>query len=150
LDQALAEGQISPTLPFIKKESLTALQASYKDRDEAARQIDSHLTGFYKAKYPQVLQDRAGDLQRASATVQAIYLRNIFPEMNITWGTYPNNLGHMDSPGCFRCHDGDHKSPDGRVIPNDCATCHDLPAVQEKSPKILSDLGYDGGLGLFK
>ena len=61
--------------------------------------------------------------------------------MKVTWGTYPSNLGHMDSPGCFRCHDGDHVSADGRSIPNDCSTCHDLLAVDEKDPKILSDLG---------
>ena len=74
--------------------------------------------------------------------MKAIYLQNVFPEMKISWGTYPNNLGHMDFPGCFRCHDGNHTSSDGRVISNDCATCHDLLSMDEKNPKVLSDLGY--------
>jgi hypothetical protein len=63
--------------------------------------------------------------------------------MKVTWGTYPNNLGHTDAPGCFRCHDGNHVSAAGRTISNDCATCHDLLAMEEKNPKILSDLGLN-------
>jgi hypothetical protein len=82
-------------------------------------------------------------LKNATAAVQSIYAQNIFPEMKITWGTYPNNLGHTDFPGCFRCHDGNHASADGRTISNDCATCHDLLAVSEKNPKILTDLGMN-------
>jgi hypothetical protein len=65
--------------------------------------------------------------------------------MKVTWGTYVNNIGHMDSPGCFRCHDGNHASADGRTIPNDCSTCHQLAAVGEKNPAILSDLGIVPG-----
>jgi hypothetical protein len=63
--------------------------------------------------------------------------------MKITWGTYPDNLGHTDFPGCFRCHDGNHSSADGRTISNDCATCHDLLAVGEKNPRVLTELGMD-------
>ena len=85
------------------------------------------------------------ELKNASDAVQAIYLRNVFPEMKITWGTYVNNLGHTDFPGCFRCHDGDHVSADGRSIPNDCSTCHNLIVVEEKDPKILSGLGITPG-----
>ena len=68
-------------------------------------------------------------------------LRNIFPEMKIAWGTYPNNLGHQEFTGCFRCHDGSHASADCRTIPNDCDTCHSLIAVEEQNPKVLSELG---------
>jgi hypothetical protein len=46
--------------------------------------------------------------------------------MKVTWGTHENNLGHMDSPGCFRCHDDQHKTLDGRVIKQDCDLCHDI------------------------
>jgi hypothetical protein len=73
--------------------------------------------------------------------VQAVYLRNVFPAMNVGWGTYPNNLGHTDFPGCFRCHDGSHATADGRSIPNDCDTCHSMLAMEEANPKILTDLG---------
>jgi len=53
-----------------------------------------------------------------------VYNRTVFPEMNVQFGTYPNNIGHIDSPGCFRCHDDEHKSADGRVIKQDCELCH--------------------------
>jgi hypothetical protein len=87
-------------------------------------------------------------VKNASNAAQTIYLNNVFPDMKLTWGTYPNNLGHTDFPGCFRCHDGDHVSADGRSIPNDCSTCHDLLAVEEKDPKVLSGLGYNAAEGL--
>jgi hypothetical protein len=61
--------------------------------------------------------------------------------MKVTWGTYPNNIGHNAFPGCFRCHDGSHTSKDGKTISNDCALCHNLLAVDEANPKQLMDLG---------
>jgi hypothetical protein len=142
VDQAMSQGQVSPRLPFIKKQAVAVLRQEYPDRDTAVRQIASGLEGFYRSNYPNQYASSASDLKNATDAVQAIYLRNVFPEMKITWGTYPNNLGHMDFQGCFRCHDGSHVSSDGRAIPNDCNTCHDLPAMEEKNPKILSDLGY--------
>jgi len=27
-------------------------------------------------------------------------------------------------PGCFRCHDGKHRSDDGAVLSRDCSLCH--------------------------
>jgi cytochrome c2 len=47
----------------------------------------------------------------------------------------------MDSPGCFRCHDGSHTSADGQTITNDCSACHQIIASGENNPKILTDLG---------
>jgi hypothetical protein len=144
VDVAIGQGQISSKLPFIKREAVAALRRDYPDRDTAAREIAASLAQFYRANYPQVSSSNAADVKNASDAIQTIYLNNIFPDMKVTWGTYPNNLGHMDFPGCFRCHDGDHVSADGRSIPNDCSTCHDLLAMDEKNPKILSDLGASG------
>ena len=121
---------------------MAALRTAYPDRDTAMREIAASLDGFYRTNYPQVYSSNAAAIKNASNAVQTIYLNNVFPDMKVTWGTYPNNLGHMDFPGCFRCHDGDHVSADGRSIPNDCSTCHDLLAVEEKNPKVLSGLGY--------
>jgi len=62
--------------------------------------------------------------------------------MNVTWGSYPNNIGHTDYPGCFRCHDQEHTTTNGeRTIGQDCSACHSLLAMDEPEPKILSDLG---------
>jgi nitrate/TMAO reductase-like tetraheme cytochrome c subunit len=143
VDKAMVTGQISTTLPFIKKQAIAALRVSYPDRDTAARQIPETLNSYYKARYPQA--DPAS-LKTSIEAIQSIYALNIFPEMKVTWGTYPNNIGHTEAPGCFRCHDGNHTSASGKTISNDCATCHDLLAMDEKDPKILKDLGMNVSL----
>ncbi len=61
--------------------------------------------------------------------------------MKVTWGTHPNNLGHNDYPGCFRCHDGSHNNKTGASISNDCSLCHNLLVSGEANPKLLADLG---------
>jgi hypothetical protein len=73
--------------------------------------------------------------------VQMLRAENVFPQMNINWGTYPNNIGHDRFPGCFRCHDGQHVTKAGDSISQDCSTCHELVAVEEENPKILKDIG---------
>lgn len=141
LDDAMARGHISPALPYMKKEALAALKASYPDRETARREIAATIEAFYEKSYPDVYKSQRALLETSISGVQQIYLNNVFPAMNITWGTYPNNLGHTDFPGCFRCHDGSHTSADGKTIPNDCDTCHTVLAMQEQNPKVLADLG---------
>ena len=141
VDEAMSEGRISAALPFIKKQAVEVLRATYPDRETAAAQITSKLDDFYRGSYPEIYRDKRGLVDGAAQQVQAIYLRNIFPDMNVTWGTYPSNIGHTDSAGCFRCHDGSHSSSDGRTIANDCDSCHTMLAVDEENPKILNELG---------
>jgi hypothetical protein len=107
VNEAMATGLIPLTLPFVHRESVKALKAGNP----------AGLRDFYQS-HPRDQVDRAVD------AVQDIYQRNVFPEMNVTFGTYPNNIGHIDSPGCFRCHDDEHKSKDGKKIGQDCETCH--------------------------
>ncbi len=141
LDDALSTAAISPSLPFVKQQALAALNKNYPDDGAATKAIADTLRGFYSTKYPQIYSQDRAKVDHAIAAVQGIYSRNIFPDMKVTWGTYINNLGHMDFPGCFRCHDGSHTSAAGKTIPNDCDTCHELKAMDEKNPAILKDLG---------
>jgi hypothetical protein len=143
VDLAMTQGSISPQLPFIKKEAVEVLRRNYPDRTTATREIAASIENFYRTSYPQTYAADSALIKNAIGTIQSLYQQNIFPDMKITWGTYPNNLGHTDFPGCFRCHDGNHTSADGRTISNDCATCHDLLAVSEKNPKILTELGMN-------
>ncbi len=138
VDQAMTMGTIGANLPFIKKQAVLALRAAKGDRDTAVLGIASSLESYYRTSYPRTLTTDAAALKSAIHAVQEIYLQNVFPAMKVTWGTYPNNLGHMDFPGCFRCHDGNHTSATGVTIPNDCSTCHDILAVDETNPKVLS------------
>jgi hypothetical protein len=141
LNEALAAGSISPSLPFIRKQALAILKNAYASREEAARQIPAAVGEFYRKGYPDVYAKDKASVDAAGRAVLAIYNRNIFPDMKVTWGTYTDNLGHQDFPGCFRCHDGNHVNAKGDAITNDCSACHNLLAVDEANPKIATDLG---------
>jgi hypothetical protein len=141
VDYQMAQGHISPELPYIRKKAVEVLKVNYPARDFARQSIVDELDNFYRVNYPQVYQTRRPLVQRAGEEVAAIYLRNIFPDMRLTWGAHLSNLGHNDAPGCFRCHDGSHTSADGQTLTNDCSACHQILAAGEENPKVLSDLG---------
>ncbi|HVO64707.1 MAG TPA: hypothetical protein VMT53_27545 [Terriglobales bacterium] len=142
VDRAMGLGSISTTLPFIKKQAVELLKANYSSDAEASRVIPVTLTRFYQQSYPAVSLQRGGDISSAGTEIAAIYNRNVFPDLKVTWGTYPNNLGHTEFPGCFRCHDGSHSTPDQKAtITQDCSTCHEPLAVDEASPGVVKTLG---------
>ena len=141
INRAMADGAINATLPWIHKEGLTLLKASYSSQAEASAQIPAQLEAFYRTSDPAVLSAQADLVNKAGKELALLYSQNVFPGMKVTWGTHPNHIGHMSYPGCFRCHDGDHTAKDGTAIPQDCAVCHNLLAVDESKPKVLSDLG---------
>jgi hypothetical protein len=143
VDKALSSGAIPADLPFVRKKGVELLRAGYAGRDEAAKTIRDRLGAFYREKYGDMDSKRPGDIARAAGALIQIYNRNVFPDLGVTWGTYPNNLGHTDSPGCFRCHDDAHSAPDKRTISQDCGVCHNTLAVEETSPDILKALGLD-------
>ena len=140
VDLRMSRGTISTDLPYIRKKAVELLKTEYSDRDTAKARITDGITGYYRSTYPDIYNNKRALVEQAADAVSAIYLRNIFPEMKVTWGVHPNNLGHNDFPGCFRCHDGSHTSADGQTISNDCSACHNLLAVQEENPKVLTDL----------
>jgi hypothetical protein len=139
----MAGGEISVTLPFIKREGLKLLQATYDSQAQASERIRSGIAEFYRQNHSELFKQRSADITGAANAIVAIYNRNVFPELKVTWGTYPNNLGHMDSPGCFRCHDGSHTSRDGKTITSDCSACHETLAMDEAKPDILKTLGIE-------
>ncbi len=140
INRAMADGAISPELPWVHKEGLQLLKATYSSQADASAKIPEQLTAFYRSGYPDVLASKAGIVKSAGEELVTLYSQNVFPFMKVTWGTHPNHIGHMSYPGCFRCHDGDHTAKDGTAITQDCAACHNLLAVDETKPKVLSDL----------
>jgi len=119
VDVAIAAGRIDRGLPFVRREGVRLMKASYQTDDDAARMIDEELRKFYTARGGADAQ-----VTGAVAALQNIYRRNVFPEMKVTFGTYPDNLGHTTSSGCFRCHDGSLVAKDGTSISSDCEYCH--------------------------
>ncbi|HWQ55042.1 MAG TPA: NapC/NirT family cytochrome c [Bryobacteraceae bacterium] len=140
VDRAMFAGDIPAMLPFAKKNTLEILKKTYVSRDAAAQEIPAAFDRYYKETHPALYQQHRNEVARAGKGALAIWERNIFPEMKVNWGTYPNNIGHTDFPGCFRCHDG-RTSADGRSVSQDCGLCHNLLAVEEPAPKVLQDLG---------
>jgi hypothetical protein len=134
VNKALASGAISPSLPFVKKRGVELLKKSYASQEVAAKAIPAALHEWYR-------DNQSAEVARAAQALVVIYSRNVFPEMKVTWGTYPNNVGHTDFPGCFRCHDDNHSAADGKKIVQDCNTCHQLLTMDDPAPKILTDLG---------
>ena len=136
VDRALAAGLIDPKLPFIKKRAVDVLKVDYTSEQDARTRIPAAIAGFYPG------QDGA---RKAGEAIFGIWSRNILPEMRIKWGTYPNNVGHTDFPGCFRCHDEKNVNvvDKTKAMTQDCSACHQLVAMDEPAPKILSDLGLE-------
>jgi hypothetical protein len=114
VNEMMARGAIPLSLPFVHREAVKALKGG----------TPASLREFFRTQQPQVFASQGADVERAVSAVQDIYERNVFPDMKVTFGSYPNNIGHVDSPGCFRCHDDEHKSTDGRKIGQDCEICH--------------------------
>ena len=141
LDRALEAGRISTALPFVKKKGIELLRAEYPDRETASRRIASDLTSYYQKSRPEAYRAHRAQVEAAVRELSGIYLRNVFPNMKVGWGTYPNNVGHEDFLGCFRCHDDSHKREDGKTITQDCSACHTLLAQDESNPQVLSSLG---------
>jgi len=137
IDRALAEGRIDKTMPFIRLQGLKALRGEYASHEEARAKIATNLAAFYAEGHPGV---EPAKVETAARELGTIYADNVFPTMNIKWGTYPSHLGHVDSPGCFRCHDGEHKDDKGTVISQDCDTCHTVLAMEEHDPAVLKTL----------
>jgi hypothetical protein len=124
VDAALAAGSIAPDLPFAKKTGVELLAAEYGSRPEALDAIAQGLRSFYRERYPELAERRAGAIDQAAAALQEVYRRTAFPAMKVRWDTYADNAGHLESRGCFRCHDADHRSADGRSLERPCDTCH--------------------------
>jgi hypothetical protein len=134
MDENFVSGHIDQTLPFIKKVAVEILTSPYKTAEEAKGAIESGISGYYKRNYPQLAKEKSAAIKRAVAEVQDIYSRNFFPKMKVSWNTYPNHIGHFYFPGCFRCHDGKHKSREGRIISKDCNLCHTM--IDQKQENI--------------
>jgi hypothetical protein len=123
VDVAISRGEIPVMLPFVRREAVKSLKGSYQSEESAIDAISRSLSDFYKAQQAPGGAEGA-EIARAVLATQNIYRRSVFPEMKVTFGTYANNIGHIDAPGCFRCHDDQHAAKDGKKIGQDCETCH--------------------------
>jgi nitrate/TMAO reductase-like tetraheme cytochrome c subunit len=136
LDMALHSGRIDSTLPWIKSNVVALLTAPYASQTEGLARISEGLQELYP-DYPRI--------EGLVTAAQEIFRENFFPEMKADWRAYPDNVGHKNWPGCFRCHDGQHAHAEtGRTIGgSDCNSCHVILA-QGSTPEDLSNLSAEG------
>lgn len=134
VDAAISAGQLDRSLPSVKSNVVAALIGSYQTTDEAMQKIAASL----RAAYP----DLAG-VDRLVSEAQQLYRDSFFPEMKTDWRVHPDNIGHKTWSGCFRCHDGNHQTDDGKKISADnCNQCHIILA--QGSANQLKQLNADG------
>ncbi|PIQ87027.1 MAG: cytochrome C [Candidatus Omnitrophica bacterium CG11_big_fil_rev_8_21_14_0_20_45_26] len=141
VNEAMAFEAIDRSLPYIKREAVKALTGEYETKEEAVTKIRSKLMEFYQKEYPEVWTGKQVSLKSSIDEVARIYEHNFFPEMNVSWKEYPNHIGHMIFPGCFRCHDGKHKTETGNAISHDCKSCHSIIA---QGPPDMPETSVDG------
>jgi NapC/NirT cytochrome c family, N-terminal region len=141
VDRKILTKAIPIELPFIKQQAMKVVTSvKYQTQSEAREAITTELTNYYKSNYADIYNNNLQLVEQAIAGVQAAYQENVFPEMGIQWGTYSSNIGHANEYGCFRCHDEEHESADGKVISMECDTCHTILAEEESDPKVLKHL----------
>jgi hypothetical protein len=141
IDAALRDNLIDRTLPFIRKEGLRIIDAEYASHEEARKVITAELAKYYAENYPELISERANDINDAANALGDIYAVNVFPGMKVWWNTYPVHIGHETSEGCFRCHGRRLRTAERESISRDCDLCHTVLAEREENPAILTELG---------
>lgn len=143
MDRALSVGELDRRLPFIRREGLRILRLPYSTIEEAESGIRKELFAFYEKQAPELVRDEPKRLDDAASVLATIYKQNVFPEMKVTWDTYPSLRDHEDDGGCFRCHNSDLQSAQGKKISQKCDLCHTTLAEDEENPEILAELAGD-------
>jgi hypothetical protein len=124
INENLANEKMDESLPYIKSISVEALEDNYYSKEQAFENIQQTINDFYASNYPEIYKSKKDVIESNIEIVKIIYGRNYFPYMNANWKHFPDNISHVYTPGCFRCHDGKHVSNDGKVISKDCNSCH--------------------------
>lgn len=132
VNAALEAGRLSSKIPRIKEAGVRALDGDYGTTGAAMEGIAERIRAFYTEEQPKVLEEHADAIEKSIEELRSIYRRTIFPEMKASWAAHPNNIGHLDSPGCFRCHNDEMVDQGGKPILTDCTGCHTILAQGEK------------------
>jgi hypothetical protein len=128
----MAAGTLDPRLTELKSAAVPLLASKeYSSVEQADKAIESGILNFYRDKYPEIAKNSAAAISQAITTLKQAYQDNFFPYMKARWDAYPNDVGHFLWAGCYRCHDGSHKSAEGQAITANCTACHTILAQGE-------------------
>ncbi len=140
INRAMTLGRVKNDLPDIKWLLVELMSEEYETTEEALAAIEEGVNQHFGEDHPELVASRAEDIKAAIETAQRLYSFNIFPEMKVSWRNFPDHIGHLNSPGCFRCHDGLHETDEGEVLSRDCNVCHTIVAQERKSGEKLVSL----------
>lgn len=126
MDEALLTGKVDRDLPGIKRVAVEAMDREFETERSALDSIATYINDYYQVEYPELVAQVNGQLDKNILAIQDVFKQNIFPEMKVSWKEYPSNLGHFESPGCFRCHGDKLVSSTGKTVTTDCRACHTI------------------------
>jgi len=131
IDLGLYSNKLTSTIPGLREDSFTVMKIEYATREEAKEQIVENLMSLQaKRNGTDFVSENEQQIIASGNYLLDLYMGNVWPKMNVTWGTYKGHNGHLyadDGYGCFRCHDDEHETEFGKTISQDCAQCHDEP-----------------------
>lgn len=128
VDNAMARGAIAVDVPDIRRKGVEVLSQEYENQEEAFVEI-AKLEKYYETTFPNFYLTGKQKVADAVTELQNIYKASVFEDQEVNWETHPNNVGHKNSPGCFRCHDGKHLNKENEAIRLECNLCHSIPVV---------------------
>jgi nitrate/TMAO reductase-like tetraheme cytochrome c subunit len=128
VDQALSRGDLSTDIPYIREQAVLVLSQGYETPDVAKGAI-AGLDQYYRENYPDYYAANTDKITSAINLLTQLYSENTYPDQKLDWETHPDNIGHRDSAGCFRCHDGKHFDKQGVAIRLECNLCHSIPQI---------------------
>jgi len=140
VNHAMSLNRIPSDLPGIKSLLVDIMSDDYETGDEALHAIEEGVREYYGENHPDLAVEREEDIGQAIAHAQRLFSTNIFPEMKVNWRNFPDHIGHLTTPGCFRCHGGEHENEQGEVLSRDCNVCHTIVAQERKSGETLVSL----------
>jgi hypothetical protein len=125
-DKAMLTGSISKNIPFIKKVAMGILRQTFSNKDTALIMIKDSIISYYKSEYNDFFSKNSDLINSSISSILNGFRQNTFPKMKVTYDVYPEHIGHLESDGCFRCHNGAFKADNGRTITKDCDLCHTI------------------------
>ena len=123
VNAAMAEGVLDRRLPYLKRNAVEILSIPFQTTAESRERIAAEVADRYPVGSAGGLVT-AGMQASLADTLSRLYEAGHFPEHGASWRSYPDHLGHRVFPGCFRCHDGEHRAEGGEVIRAGCDLCH--------------------------
>ncbi len=144
VNEFIGRGEISVEIPEIRKKSVEVLTVGYATQEEALAAIDG-LRAYYQQIYPDYTADNPEAINKAIQVLQKYYQDSVFTDQKMDWNTHPDNAQHLDSPGCFRCHDGKHLTQQGEAVRLECNLCHSVPVVTS-GKAIVADIQISRGV----